>query len=385
MAENGLINKMEISAQEARRLRLPTTRKQQYWDIVKSQFGNLFKINLLSLLLALPFVFILFMLIPMMREYTGMQFDFSGNIGIGYPGSIANKVQAEAMVIINTMPLYFLLIPAIALLGIPFAGMMYCMRNLVWGENITVRIDYLKGIKLGWKQYLLVFALVGVLVTGFMYSITLYNYQALVKTVDAWGVITLVMSIIGCVVLASLLIYILPMMAMFKMKLYKLVKNSAILSVAMFPFTFIMLLITSAPFLLAEMFGPSIGMFIGMIVIFIGVSMLTLMWTVYVQYVLDMTVNERTKNAAYKRGIYVVKEEEKSQESEENKQIDAQKKTNTNAHRYVNPKKKKKTITTQPTLRENFSRADIQKMMEEKEKFLDEIDAQEQEENTDNE
>lgn len=373
MAENGLINKMEISAQEAKRLRLPTTRKQQYWDILKSQFTNLFKVNLLTVLLAIPFLLVAFIVIPVLKEYVGTQFDFTGNIGIGYPGSVSNTVVAEATVLQTSLPLYLFLIPTIALLGIPVSGLMYVMRNLVWGENITVRIDFWKGIKLGWKQYLIAFSIIGVLVSGFLTSMSMYNLQQLVEAVDFFGVVALVLSIIGMVLLASITIYILPMMAMYKMSFYKLVKNSVILSIAMFPYTFLMLLLTAAPFLLAEMLGQMIGMFIYTFILFVGVSMLTLMWTVYVQFVLDTTVNAKAKNAAYKRGIYVVKEEEE-EESE-----DGTKEKKPVQHRYINPKKKRKTTTVQPTLRENFSRSDIQKMMEEKEKFYDEIDKEEKE------
>ncbi|MBR7110967.1 MAG: hypothetical protein IKC83_03745 [Clostridia bacterium] len=373
MAENGLINKMEISAQEAKRLRLPTTRKQQYWDILKSQFTNLFKVNLLTVLLAIPFLLVAFIVIPVLKEYVGTQFDFTGNIGIGYPGSVSNTVVAEATVLQTSLPLYLFLIPTIALLGIPVSGLMYVMRNLVWGENITVRIDFWKGIKLGWKQYLIAFSIIGVLVSGFLTSMSMYNLQQLVEAVDFFGVVALVLSIIGMVLLASITIYILPMMAMYKMSFYKLVKNSVILSIAMFPYTFLMLLLTAAPFLLAEMLGQMIGMFIYTFILFVGVSMLTLMWTVYVQFVLDTTVNAKAKNAAYKRGIYVVKEEEE-EESE-----DGTKEKKPVQHRYMNPKKKRKTTTVQPTLRENFSRSDIQKMMEEKEKFYDEIDKEEKE------
>ena len=138
----------------------------------------------------------------------------------------------------------------------------------------------------------------------------------------------------------------------------------------------VMLLLTAAPFLLAMLLGEMIGMFIYTGIIFVGVAMITLMWTVYVQFVLDTTVNARTKNAAYKRGIYVVKEEKEDEESEEEGESKDKK---TGQRRYVNPKKKKKTTTVQPTLRENFSRADIQKMMEEKEKFYDEIDSEDKE------
>lgn len=373
MAENGLINKMEISAQEARRLRLPTTRKQQYWDILKTQFSNLFKINLLAILLAIPFLAIAFLFIPIMQEFVGSSFDFTGNIGIGYPGSVSRVDIAEAIVLQSTLPLYLFLIPVIALLGIPVSGVMYCMRNLVWGENITVRIDFWKGIKLGWKQYLVMFTFIGILASGFLVSLAIYNLQTKLGPVDFWGVLAFVFSIVGIFCLGGICVHILPMAAMYKMPLIKLIKNSMLLSIALFPYTILMIAITAAPFLIAEILGEQLGMFVHTAILFMGISMIALMWTVYVQYALDISVNSRTKNAAYKRGIYVIKEEKEEDGEEDSKDKKSAQ------HRYVNPKKKKKATAVQPTLRENFNRADIQKMMEEKEKFLDEIDQEDKE------
>ena len=105
MAQTNIYDKMEITAAEAKRLRLPTTRRQQFWDILKNQLGNLAKINLLSVLLALPFLALVFVFIPVVKEGVGMSFDFTGNLGIGYPGSISDMVTAEVAVLQSTIPL----------------------------------------------------------------------------------------------------------------------------------------------------------------------------------------------------------------------------------------------------------------------------------------
>lgn len=369
MAENGFLNKMEIDPNEARRLKLPITRKQQFWDIIKTQLAKLFKANLLTILMGLPFVALVIFIFPMMSEAMGAEFDFTGNLGIGYPGSVSDMVVAEITVLMRTTPLMLALIPAIGLLGIPFAGLMYVVRNMVWGENVTVGSDFLKGIKTGWKQYLVVFFILGFLISGMTLAIRTFNIQSLRGDVDFFAMAAFILAIVGMIMVAGIVLYLLPTMSMYNMKLRKLIKNAGLLALAMFPLTIGMLLLTAAPFFLGWLFGTQIMAMIIMIILFIGLAILALMWTVYVQYVLDKSVNKRANNAAYKRGIYVTKEENDNvgdiEEKDDKKP--AQRK-------YVNPKKKKKSEPAMTTLRENFSRDDIKKFMEEKEKFLEEMD-----------
>ncbi|MBQ2714664.1 MAG: hypothetical protein IJF76_03440, partial [Clostridia bacterium] len=186
------------------------------------------------------------------------------------------------------------------------------------------------------------------------------------------------LSIIGMLMIAGITLYLLPMMSMYNMKLRKMIRNAGLLSLAMFPMTIGIILLTALPFILGYLFGAQFMAIMIMALIFIGVAVLMLMWTVYVQYVLDKSVNKRANNVAYKRGIYVAKDEngEEIEESKEKKAV-VQK-------RYVNPKKKKKAEPVMNTLRENYSRDDIKKYMEEKEKFFEEIDGETEEKDGEN-
>ena len=167
--------------------------------------------------------------------------------------------------------------------------------------------------------------------------------------------------------LAAISLYILPQMAMYDMKYFKLIKNSMILSVAMLPLTIGILILTAIPFLLGWLLN--IGTIINMLILFVGITIIALMWVVYVQYVLDKSVNKVSKNQAYNRGIYIVKKPEEGEDESS---------TNTKGPKkvqYVNPKKKKKKVEPQlEQLSETFNRADLMKHAEDKEKFLDELD-----------
>lgn len=374
MAQTNIYDKMEITATEARRLRLPTTRRQQFWDILKNQLGNLAKINLLSVLLALPFLALVFVFIPVIKQGVGLSFDFTGNLGIGYPGSVSDMVTAEVAVLQSIVPLLLFLIPCITALAFPFAGMIYTIRNLVWGESVSVRQDYWKGIKTGWKQYLLTFFVLSILITSFVYAFMLFKIQVVMGTADAFGYIALGIAILGIVVIGGVSIFMLPAMSMYTLRWHKHVKNGALLFVATLPQTLGIIILTVLPFVLSALLGSLISMLVSMLVMVVGVSFILLMWTVYAQYVLDKSVNKRSKNSAYKRGIYVVKEQENTVETAQE-----DKSKTSSPKRYVNPKKKKKSTTsTFEPLRENYSREDILKMQEEKKKFLNEIDDQDE-------
>lgn len=375
MAQTNIYDKMEITASEAKRLRLPTTRKQQFWDILKNQLGNLAKVNLLSVLLALPFLALVFVFIPVVKEAVGMSFDFTGNLGIGYPGSVSDMVTAEVAVLQSIIPLLLLLIPCITLLGFPFAGMVYTIRNLVWGESVSVRVDYWKGIKTGWKQYLLTFFALSIFVTCFVYAFMLFNIQVTMNSADVFGYIALGVAILGILIIAGISVFMLPTMSMYTLRWHKHVKNGALLFIATLPQTLGILILTVLPFVIGGLLGSFVQMIVSMLVILVGVSFYVLMWTVYAQYVLDKSVNKRSKNTAYQRGIFVAKKEEEEHTEGEEEKVD---KPKTNApKRYVNPKKKKKSAPVFEPLRENYSRDDIAKLQAEKEKFLKEIDEEE--------
>lgn len=375
MAQSNIYDKMEITATEAKRLRLPTTRKQQFWDILRNQLGKLTKINLLSVLLALPFLALVFVFIPVVKEAVGMSFDFTGNVGIGYPGSVSDMVTAEVAVLQSTLPLLLLLIPCITLLAFPVAGMTYTIRNLVWGESVSVRLDYWRGIKTGWKQFLLTFFVLGVLITAFVYAFMLFKVQVAMEMTDAFGYIAMILSILAIVIIASVSVFMLPAMTMYNLRWHKHVKNGALLFVATMPSTFGILILTALPFVLSSLLGSIFQLLVSMLILLLGVSVIVLLWTVYAQYVLDKSVNKRSKNTAYQRGIYVVKEKDETEVKDEKED---KVKTSSTQKKYINPKKKKKATPTFEPLRENYSREDIMKLQEEKEKFLNEIDDNEE-------
>lgn len=367
-----ILNKFDstqLSGEEIKRLRLPTTRKQQFWDIVKSQFTNLVKISLLTILLVLPFVLTIGVLQPLMVSVIGAGYDFLGNSLVGYPGSVDSLTVAQIEVQQTNMMFFIILIIPITLMGPALAGLFYTVRNLVWGQNITVRVDYWRGVKLGWKQYTLACFLLGLILALNMSVMTVFNIQSILGQVDVMGVIALTFVIISFIITVGLALYAFPMMAMFNMKFTKVIRNAGLLSAGAFPFTIAMMLLTAVPFLLESLLGDMLGSLVNMFMVMCGYVILGLLYTTMVQYVLDRFIYPRTKSAAQNRGIYKA-----SETVSEEGNAEGEKEAPKVKQRYVNPKKKKKAEPTITPLSQNYSRKDLERLQAEKQKAIAEMD-----------
>ena len=349
-----------LSANEIKSLNLPTTRKAQYWDIIKTQFNNLTKVNLLTMLFCLPLLFIVIFLIPSSSTVAGSDYNFVGNIGIGYPGYTDSIIQAEIEVLSAELFMYLLMIPALAIAGPGIAGLMRVLRNMVWGEPVSIRVDFWKGLKEDWKQYTLLTTLIGIFLHAMVYNISSQHIATLAGELTWVHTLGYVLSIIAIVLLVMMLIYLMPMITMYRNKFFVHVKNSILLLIAMLPMTILMTAIVGVVILLTQL--SVLGVYVSMLLFIFGFALLPLMWTTYVQYVMDKHINVREHNKAYNRGLYKATEGETT----------APKKP-TKSKRYVNPKKLKKEATITP-LSPTFRREDLARLQEEKDNLVDDSD-----------
>lgn len=361
----------ELTAEEIKRLRLPTTRRQQFFDIIKVNFNNIVKISLLVILLSLPLILMLGVVQPMLGYVIGSKYDFLGNSLTGFPGTTDSLLLAQIEVEQTNMAFFLVMIVPITLMGPGLAGLFYTIRNLVWGKNITVKVDFWKGLKLGWKQYTLLCFLVGVVLALCMAVLTVFNIQSILGVVDGWGIIAVTFVIIAAIITVSVVLFMLPQLAMFDMKFTRVLKNSAFLATGAFPYTIFMILMSVLPFFLSQFLG-ALGSLVDALMFMCGYAILALLYVEVVQSVLDKYIFPKVKSSAHNRGIYKAKEE--TVEGDEAPEVDAKPVAKATKQRYVNPKKKKKVETEITPLSEHYSRSDLEKLRQEKEKALAEMD-----------
>jgi len=163
--------------------------------------------------------------------------------------------------------------------------------------------------------------------------------------------------------------------ATYKLTIRGLIKNSFLFSLALLPKNILFLALSGIPIfitLLASLFLGEMAMMIGMMVFgFIGFSFIILVWTVYAHGAFDKYINDKIEGAVKNRGMHIMTEEEKQAKEERRRKA--------SNVRFANPKKKKPIVSvdegsTFTPLATTFSRADLQRLADEKEQVKQEID-----------
>lgn len=143
-----------------------------------------------------------------------------------------------------------MLVPCIALMGIGFAGLFYCMRNYLWGAPVKIRVHFFRGIKKRWAEFLLSFTYVGFVVWAVGFSILEYLKNSLQGAANAGHWVFMIASCFIALLSLLFLMNALPMFVSFKYKFKSVVKNSVIFSITMLLIEMILIVLLALPFLL---------------------------------------------------------------------------------------------------------------------------------------
>lgn len=284
---------------------LPKNRWALGWDIFRTNFGKIFKINLLMLLFTLP-VFLVLALNGFLIEMQATMSPFSQNLGLGYPTYPTISGIAESLVYEANVITFVLLFICSFIAAIGISGGFYVMRNMVWTEGVFVMSDFWSGVKKNYKTAMLASLLFTVVMALTVLSINLADIQmALHPNQTLIFTITKVISYVFIALFIIIYLYILTLGVTYKLKFFKLVKDAAILCIALIPYNvffaaFALVIFTP---LLAEL-GNIIFTIGVLLLILLSLSVFTLIWTNYSQWVFDEFINDKVAGAKKNRGIY---------------------------------------------------------------------------------
>ncbi len=352
--------------------KLPGNRFQLFKDVFFGRMGAMVKINLLTLLFALPIILVL-VLTYMSRLVDNTMVPYSGNIGIGYPVVPDAAAIGEARNFMLNFQMYLLLIPCIVIFSIGLSGAFYVMRRFAWGEGVGVASHFFHGVKANVLPFLWSSLFISVSFFLLMFNITAYNQ---LQMHAALKIIGLALTIIQFLIVMCMAMFLTTQAVTYKLKFWGLIKNSFLFAIGLLPINIIMLILSALPvvalyFLIRVQF---IGILFLMIFLLVGVSYIILLWTVYSHWVYDKFVNDRVEGAIKNRGMYKMTEEEKKARAEKN--LIAK---NTRFNNPVHLNKQISSIdegSTFTPLEPTFSRADLIRLAEEKEIVKREIDAE---------
>ena len=353
---------------------LPKTRWGLFADVFKNKLFEIFKLSLWGDLFLLPLVvFFIFNFINT-RAYN-IYIPYDANIGIGFPLETDAIIRGQSFAFTSEFQSLLIMIPLIVVLFLGMAGAFYVMRRLVWGEPVTVTRHFFKGIKDNWKC---------AVVTGLLFSMSLFIMMfsfLIFGMLDNAGFINILMIIIAVIqfiLVCGVALFAMTQSVTYKMKIKQILSNGFVFGFALVAQNVFFLFIAFFPVIIPEilaLFSASTRFTIAPIfyilyaILGVGFSMLVL--TVYSQYAFDKYLNDRVEGAKKNRGMYVMTpEEEKRLEIERIKTHNvvygaayvAKRLSSINEGAGITP------------LSAAYSRADLQKLSEEKNRIKDEVE-----------
>ena len=353
---------------------LPKTRWGLFADVFKNKLFEIFKLSLWGDLFLLPLVvFFIFNFINT-RAYN-IYIPYDANIGIGFPLETDAIIRGKSFAFTSEFQSLLIMIPLIVVLFLGMAGALYVMRRLVWGEPVTVTRHFFKGIKDNWKC---------AVVTGLLFSMSLFIMMfsfLIFGMLDNAGFINILMIIIAVIqfiLVCGVALFAMTQSVTYKMKIKQILSNGFVFGFALVAQNVFFLFIAFFPVIIPEilaLFSASTRFTIApifyILYAILGVGFSILVLTVYSQYAFDKYLNDRVEGAKKNRGMYVMTpEEEKRLEIERIKTHNvvygaayvAKRLSSINEGAGITP------------LSASYSRADLQKLSEEKNRIKDEVE-----------
>ena len=341
---------------------LPKNRWSLAFSIMTTNFTKLIKINLLILLFVFP-ILLSFFVREALISSQATNSPFSQNLGFGYP-FISSLVGREEEIVIYSNVLTCALIVLLSFLAsVGIAGGVYVMRNMVWTEGVFVGADFWIGVKKNYKTVMLSTFAFTLFLSLTIFSINLSDYQLAFSS--KWDWVFVVSKIIAYVLIAyfsCVYVYTLTMGVTYKITFWQNIRNAMILSFGLLPLNLAFFGLGALPLLLLFTNMESITFSIGvLLVIFISLSFFFLVFTNYSHWAFDEFINDRVAGAKKYRGIY------KQNASKEVERF-VYKKSNF-------AKKPVKPITDTEieiaVLPESYSRSDLIKLQESKDRMIE--------------
>lgn len=354
---------------------LPSNRWALFWDIFKGRFSKLIIVNLLMLVFCIPMI-VVFVFRYIYTTVQGVVMPFAGWVGSGYPIT-PNLVGVPQQVVLSTNLLFgALMVIAAFVAAVGISGGIYVIRNMVWTEGIFVANDFWRGIKINFVVVLQSTVFYGVFLYLFTISINWAQYlMAVGEGNSVLLTISVAVSYIAIAVLTIMFLWMLSMGGNYKLKFWQLVKNSFLMTFG---------LIFQNVFFAALMAIPVILVFLGsffqivgiVILVLFGLSYMLLVWFNYSQWAFDKFFESKREGGKVNRGIYakVGKGRAQSkavQEYQANLEAAMSVKSDLSS-RPIKPITDELKVYELP---ESYSREDLQKLRESKDKIIEDTES----------
>ena len=360
--------------EEYARSTLPSNRWALFWDIFKGRFSKLVIVNLLMLLFFIPLVAVGFFMYLWTGTMGGM-YPFSNSILVGFPAYPNLMGAPEQINLSATFTGGALMIVAALIAAVGISGGMYVIRNMVWTEGIFVANDFWRGIKINIVVVLQSTLFYSIFLFGFFISIRFSEYIIASGTGSTvWMTISMAISYVAIVIFTMMYLWMLAMGGSYKLKFFQLFKNSFLMTFGLIfqNIFFVILMAIPVILILLGSFFQMVGI---VFMILFGLSFMLLVWLDYTQWAFDKFIESKREGGKVNRGIYAKvgkggSQSKAVQEYEANLQAAMSVKSDLSS-RPIKPITDDLKVYELP---ESFSRDDLKKLRESKERIIEDTE-----------
>ena len=360
--------------EEYARSTLPSNRWALFWDIFKGRFSKLVIVNLLMLLFFIPLVAVGFFMYLWTGTMGGM-YPFSNSILVGFPAYPNLMGAPEQFNLSATFTGGALMIVAALIAAVGISGGMYVIRNMVWTEGIFVANDFWRGIKINIVVVLQSTLFYSIFLFGFFISIRFSEYIIASGTGSTvWMTISMAISYVAIVIFTMMYLWMLAVGGSYKLKFFQLLKNSFLMTFGLIfqNIFFVILMAIPVILILLGSFFQMVGI---VFMILFGLSFMLLVWLDYTQWAFDKFIESKREGGKVNRGIYAKvgkggSQSKAVQEYEANLQAAMSVKSDLSS-RPIKPITDDLKVYELP---ESFSRDDLKKLRESKERIIEDTE-----------
>ncbi len=303
---SGFITRMMMGKEKSEdyaRSTLPSNRWELFWDIFKGRFGKLIIVNLLTIIFCIPLILLIYMRSNALSNF-GATYPFSQSFGLGYMSPESMVGYAENIVVQVNMITYLMLPIAAIIMALGISGAAYVMRNLVWTEGVFVTNDFWKGIKENYKKMIMIALAYSLVFYILTVGISISEQNIALGDGPKWiWVVCQIVSYFLLGVFSIMTMHMITMTVTYDLKFKYLLKNSFYLTIGLVVHNLIFAALCIIPFGLL-LLGGMFVMFGAIVAIFLGISVVLLIWTTYSQWAYDRFINDKVEGAQKNRGIY---------------------------------------------------------------------------------
>lgn len=354
---------------------LPSNRWALFWDIFKGRFSKLIIVNLLMLVFCIPMI-VVFVFRYIYTTVQGVVMPFAGWVGSGYPIT-PNLVGVPQQVVLSTNLLFgALMVIAAFVAAVGISGGIYVIRNMVWTEGIFVANDFWRGIKINFVVVLQSTVFYGVLL--YLFTISINWSQYLIAVGEGNSVlltISIAVSYIAIAILTLMFLWMLSMGGNYKLKFWQLVKNSFLMTFGLIFQNVFFVVLMAIPVILV--FFGSFFQIIGIVILVLfGLSYMLLVWFNYSQWAFDKFFESKREGGKVNRGIYAKvgkggAQSKAVQEYQANLEAAMSVKSDLSS-RPIKPITDDLKVYELP---DSYSRSDLQKLRESKDKIIEDTES----------